>query len=53
MTIAPDPTPEKTASLLEAFCARCSRKTYVRRGAALACPVCASPLIVDPSDNQR
>jgi Zn finger protein HypA/HybF involved in hydrogenase expression len=31
--------------MIEAFCTTCQRTTYVRKGAELACPVCASALV--------
>jgi hypothetical protein len=43
MTIAQDP-PTTPSTLLEGYCSRCKRTTYVRRDAEKACPVCAAPL---------
>ena len=32
-------------SLIEAVCMMCTRRTYVRDGAEMFCPVCSSPLL--------
>ena len=44
MSLAPEPAETSSDQLVDAFCIKCSRKTYVNKGADMFCPVCSSPL---------
>lgn len=51
-SLAHEPTATSSDELVDAFCSKCSRKTYVNQGADMFCPVCASPLALSETETQ-
>ena len=50
MSLAPEPAETSSDALVDAFCPKCSRKTYVNEGADMFCPVCSSRLTLSSTE---